>query len=1147
MRKLSVVLATVLALIIYLPTLVHSDESSVKVKGKNVKYLLKVDNVSLTDEDVQTEMNALPEQAKELFKGPEGTTRFIDELAKKEMLYLEAKKQGLDGNEDFGKKVEDFKKITIINELLEKEIAANSKVTEKDTQDFYNGHIDDFMINSEIRLSRIVVPNECDAKKVYEQLKSGTDFARVAAAMSIDKETAKSGGEMGAFKKGELAPEVEKVVFGLKKGEVSATPLQLENGFIIYKVTDVKGTIEKYDQVKGTVTQRITAQKQKAIFDKYMDELKKGYPIKINSEALEQMTNGDLSAGSTYLLKVDNVSLTKKDVQIEINALPKQAKELFKGPEGTTRFIDELAKKEMLYLEAKKQGLDGNKDFEKKVEDFKKITLINELLKKEIEANSKVTDKDAEDFYNSHKDDLMINSQIRLSQIVVQNETDAKKVYDQLKSGMDFAKMAVEMSTDKKSAKSGGDMGSFKKGELSPELDQVVFRIKKGDVSSSPVKLTDGIHIFKVSDAKGATAAFDEVKGMIVQRLTSEKEKIIFNAYIENLKKNYTVEINKDGLARSEWEQKNKDEPDITLLLDEAVTINKDYSTITHLHIIKKIQKESAKSLGDIPFFYDQSREEITAVAAYTITPDGQKLQCEKIQDMSASGQNAIYSDERKKVIIMPGVVVGSIIDLEVTVKCRKPNIEHNFFDSFSFSTTAPIKDARYSVTAPSDTALNIRMLNASVEPVIERNSDTITYTWTVYNSDKVNQEEYMPSPEEVNKFITISTLKDWKQLSDWQWSLFTKNMTVTAEMKQKITEVTKDKTTLSDKVQAIIDYIRQDYRYVAMHMESHNYEPHPANEIFKNKYGDCKDQTLLAITLLSKIGVKAFPVLMSSISYLHRGDLLPIPSYFDHVILAIEVDGKCYYTDVLTKGYRFQELPSSYEGRRAFVLNDKGGFFTVLPVQNSNSKNTNTLLKVTIKDDGTAVVETTIIFSRDDSVMLRKEIAKGGPDEREKALAALETVILSGGKLLEKTWENIDMSYDQITVFMRFESSNIVQRMGDMMMFGLPPFQRKTEFSSRKRFYPVVFNSPYRLETRVTYIIPDGYEISVMPKKIDFNPLFAGYIREYESQGAQIVGREFLELKTYRLSVEEYPLLQNFFDDIVRKTNDKILIKKKT
>lgn len=252
---------------------------------------------------------------------------------------------------------------------------------------------------------------------------------------------------------------------------------------------------------------------------------------------------------SGYVMKIDGNVYTQEDVQAEMNTLPEMAKEFFQGPEGTARFVDELVKKELLYIEAKNRGLDKNKDFQRKVEEFKKITLINQLLEKEIGTAAKISDKDVKDYYDKHKEDFIVNNQVRLSHIVVKTDDDAKKVYERLKKGEDFAKIASDVSLDKASAKSGGDIGSFKRGEMKPELEEVAFRMKKGEISM-PVKLKDGIHIIKVTDAKGSILEFDKVKGLIAQRMTAEKQRESFDKFIEGLKKKHKIEINKDALAK---------------------------------------------------------------------------------------------------------------------------------------------------------------------------------------------------------------------------------------------------------------------------------------------------------------------------------------------------------------------------------------------------------------------------------------------------------------------------------------------------------------------------------------------------------------------------------------------------------------------
>jgi len=70
--------------------------------------------------------------------------------------------------------------------------------------------------------------------------------------------------------------------------------------------------------------------------------------------------------------KVDGQTITTKDVEREISALPEFAREFFKGQEGMTRLVDELVKKELLYAEAKKRGLDKDQDFQRKIEDARK-------------------------------------------------------------------------------------------------------------------------------------------------------------------------------------------------------------------------------------------------------------------------------------------------------------------------------------------------------------------------------------------------------------------------------------------------------------------------------------------------------------------------------------------------------------------------------------------------------------------------------------------------------------------------------------------------------------------------------------------------------------------------------------------------------
>jgi peptidyl-prolyl cis-trans isomerase C len=253
-----------------------------------------------------------------------------------------------------------------------------------------------------------------------------------------------------------------------------------------------------------------------------------------------------------YLAKVGNVTITQADLEREFKTLPEFAQKLFEGSEGKEKFLEELVKKELLYQEALKKGLEKNTEYQKKVEDFRKLTLIGQLLEKEIETKAKVTDQDVKDYYEKHKEELSSINQIKAGHILVKTEDEAKKILERIKKGEDFTSLAKKYSIDIGSAKNGGDLGFFSPGQMVPEFEAAAFRLKKGEISK-PVRTKFGYHIIRVTDKKtGKPLEFDKVRNAIFQRLSAEKQKEFFDTYIDGLRKTYKVEINKEAISKEE-------------------------------------------------------------------------------------------------------------------------------------------------------------------------------------------------------------------------------------------------------------------------------------------------------------------------------------------------------------------------------------------------------------------------------------------------------------------------------------------------------------------------------------------------------------------------------------------------------------------
>jgi parvulin-like peptidyl-prolyl isomerase len=266
--------------------------------------------------------------------------------------------------------------------------------------------------------------------------------------------------------------------------------------------------------------------------------------------ALVACSKKEAEVKGPYLAKIDNTAVTQADFDREFQALPDYAQQIFTDEAGKEKFLNEIINKELLYKEAVKKGYDKGQEYLKKVEEFKKLSLVSELFEKEIMAKAKVSDQEVKDYYDKNKDDFIVAKEIRASHILVKTEDEAQKALDRLKKGEKFEAVAKAVSIDTGSAKNGGDLGFFKKGQMVPEFERAAAALKVGEVTSSPVKSPFGFHIIKVTDKKtGDPIPFDKVHDLVSQKLSGEKQKGVFDTYVAELKKTYKVEINKEALT----------------------------------------------------------------------------------------------------------------------------------------------------------------------------------------------------------------------------------------------------------------------------------------------------------------------------------------------------------------------------------------------------------------------------------------------------------------------------------------------------------------------------------------------------------------------------------------------------------------------
>lgn len=258
---------------------------------------------------------------------------------------------------------------------------------------------------------------------------------------------------------------------------------------------------------------------------------------------------GGETPDSPVIAKVNNAPITQNDFVKEVSKVPEWARTQFTGEEGKDKFLDELIKRELIYQHATEMKLQNDEEYRTKVEEFKKMTLVSLVLKKEVEDKAVVDDAEAKAFFDQNQDKFTIGTELRASHILVQTEEEAESIHEKIKNGEDFAKLAKEHSKDTGSAEKGGDLGYFGRGKMVPEFERAAAGLKPGEVSE-PVKTRFGYHIIKLIDIKeGTPANFEQSRESIKRQLMAEKRKKLFDAYIEKLKGELDVVKVEENLA----------------------------------------------------------------------------------------------------------------------------------------------------------------------------------------------------------------------------------------------------------------------------------------------------------------------------------------------------------------------------------------------------------------------------------------------------------------------------------------------------------------------------------------------------------------------------------------------------------------------
>lgn len=258
--------------------------------GRNEKNVLaRINNkYAITLAEFTERISKLPEQYQEVIN--KNKKAFLDEVIIDYLLYNEALRKKLYKDTDVKKVIKEAEKKILIAKLLQDEVEKKVTVNEKEIEDYYNANKEKLTMPEVLRASHILVKTEEEAKSILAELSNNRNFEDLARARSVDP-TAKIGGDIGYFTRGQLVPEIEEVCFDMQVGEISDI-VQTKFGYHIIKLTERQAPrLKELAEVRDAIEQALGRIKKKMLFNEFVDKLKEKSQITINNKLLETITN----------------------------------------------------------------------------------------------------------------------------------------------------------------------------------------------------------------------------------------------------------------------------------------------------------------------------------------------------------------------------------------------------------------------------------------------------------------------------------------------------------------------------------------------------------------------------------------------------------------------------------------------------------------------------------------------------------------------------------------------------------------------------------------------------------------------------------------------------------------------------------------
>ena len=472
-----------------------------------------------------------------------------------------------------------------------------------------------------------------------------------------------------------------------------------------------------------------------------------------------------------------------------------------------------------------------------------------------------------------------------------------------------------------------------------------------------------------------------------------------------------------------------------------------------------------------------------------------------------------------------------------------------------------PTLKSTYKLTINPDVKFKYYVKGIDIKPEIKSEGSSDVYVWKLENIPTTLEEDYISPEDEIQKAVHFVAQKfytddyegstaTWDEYSKWYKNLTLDRYNLSDDAQAEIYKLIKDVQEPKEKIRILYKHLQKKNRYVAIEMGLAGWQPQSAEQVYLNRYGDCKDLSTFMIAMLNVAGIRSYPALA-----LTRDNGVVIagqPSnQFNHVIVCVPLDKDTVWLECTSSYNDMGETPSSIEQINALVVGDNKGELIKTPQKKSYQNEWSSHIQGSFWGGGDLKFDAVISTSGNQKIYLRNNLAKSNSKD--------DILFING--VLSRNYPNLSISKLDSDELSDIETENysmnisgtyskFVPQMNDRIFVNPGIFNRKStgnlpkeEISKRK--YPVYFSYPFLDIDTVVIALPIGYIMESKPQNQSIEKSFASYSNEFDLRGKELFYvRKFEQIKNH-IPLSEYPEFYNFIKQVIEFDKAKFVLKR--